>query len=164
MHIVHGQARKRNADTFTHTYQKASAKQNGREVTAWLQTWWELIKWLVGASVCGWVIMTVCASDLGSSYSLLSISAVMSGTPRVRCRWQDRLCTEALKLLKSKQLAVTQPCRKTFSRVIIDNSDRTPEGSCHGHRQAGTSHRFHTVVHDFVKLWKVSTLLWVRCG
>lgn len=66
----------------------------------------------------------------------------------------------------SKQLAFTQACRKTLSRVIIDDSDRTPEGSCHGHRQAGTSHRFHTVVvHDFETLKSIDIALsqmWVN--
>lgn len=161
--IVHAHTRtlctvrpEKERQTHSHTYQIANAEQNGREVTAWLQTWWESIKWLVGASVCGWVIMTVCASDLGSSYSLLSTPAVMSGTPRVRCRWQDRLCTEALKLLKSKQLAVTQACRKTLSRVIIDDSDQTLEGSCHGRHQAAASRRFSQSAgqRDFFKLEK----------
>lgn len=86
--------------------------------------------------------MRLRVSDLGSSYSLLSMSSRQG--PR------EFAAASTRKISKSKQLAVTQACPESLSQVIIDDSERSPEGSCHGHRQTGAGHCFHSaVVNDF---------------
>lgn len=74
--------------------------------------------------------MTLCTPDLGSSYSLLSMSSRQG--PREFAAGDKTDSTRQNS--KSKQLAVTQACPESLSQVIIDDSEQTPEGSCHGHR------------------------------
>lgn len=152
--------------THAHTHQMA-CHMSCLRVKAWLCRWWELIPWLSGFTyslvnrcmrVCLWVNHQNTACVWLHLLLLISKCALVSGALKMHCRWRDRLYIEASKQVRSKQLAVTQACNKNLSCmedseapptwVIIDDGNQTPEESCHGHRHAGTSQNFDTIVVD----------------